>query len=131
MAALFAGFVTPLLVTSARDEPALTAGGMALYGALAYLTTTKPATPVSATHEAMQLARAAPTAVATSRANRLTRLALGGVHVWAAAALASRDAALADVRTASAVGALALNCVGVAALSLLAVVWAGSGFLGQ
>jgi len=129
MAALshVAGMVAPLVLATASTDPALTGAGCALFGVLFYLTTTKPTSPIESSHERAAVVTALRRVVATSPANRITRLALGGVHAAAAASLANRGARLVD----GDVSAFALSSAGVSALAALAVVWFSSGFDGQ
>lgn len=128
--------LSPLAVTSAVAEPKLLALGALLQLGLGCITVNslpKEAVGITSVEKA-----AIAKLVTTSTTNRLTRLALGSVHLWAAVALASRHTKRAkeDLSGELHGGALgylksAANLGGTLVLCLAAAVWISSGYYGQ
>ena len=84
VALLAAGTVIPLVCTLAPAEPKALAAGIILAGVLVRLTTFDPPGPTPKAFDKGLEAAAISNVVLTSNGNRLTRLLLGSVYLYAA-----------------------------------------------
>lgn len=133
---MLTAFLSPLATTSALAEPKLTALGVALQLGLARVTVNNLPKNVGGIAQVEQSALAK--LVTTSTTNRLTRVALGSVHIWASICLAARhekSLEKTEKRGEESRGMALLRSVaslgGSLVLCLLAGVWISSGYYGQ
>lgn len=126
-----ATFSTPLAITTLYHHPYLTAIGVALQTYLAKLTYTKLLNPHLISKQVEETAMASY--VTTSGTNRLTRVLLGIVHVFAGASLAKRSQIDSNEEGEKSFNIFwqTINFCGILLLFSTAGTWISSGYYGQ
>ena len=141
IAALAVGTVTPLALTLYPREPEALLAGVILAGALVSMTFNPSGPPPKAYDKAVEQ-RAIENVVMTSDKNRVVRLGLGSVYLYAASTFAiwmtntagasgSKLAARLYARELGAVGELVLTWTGCLVDTYIAGIWMSSGYCGQ
>ena len=122
VALLAAGTVTPLVLTLAPAEPAALAAGIVFAGCLIRLTFNQSG-PAPKTYDKSVETAAVKNVILTSNGNRITRLLLGFVYLYAGATFTMRMLKANAGETQVAIRALALD---PAALASVAAAWFGA-----
>jgi len=117
----------PLVLSSARQEPLLTAVGLVLQGLLTKDTVApKPSSKVSLDEGREESAK--KKLIITTDNNRLIRIGMGGTHLYAAFKMASRWSASEQSQS---LAYYSLDLLGLFGLVYYSFIWSVSGYYGQ